>query len=531
MQVALFAMCCSPITPSVAQGIPAQSATTVVITRDELPVAAAFEDAAVPVVDVAVTGVTRYAPADLVRSAVARELEARHRSTIAGAVEAIELFYREDGYLLAEAVASLDEATARLSIDVVEGHIERITIEGLRPKTSRQVERYLSPLLNRSPLRDSEFERAFLLASDLTGVLLRSEFAAEPGARGFHLKVTGTDVTSTGSITVDNVPLGDENAVRGYANQEFYGVAVGGDMLRLFGVYSREPGGDDALAGELFYRGPVGEAGTYVEAFGGNVYSQRQFAELKTHSEQRGVNVALAVGHPIVRDLHNYLYVIGEYTYTDAQSRLDGSDIDSTAQVARLYLVQGHTRPDGDLVQWSLQVAHGARPDRSATEPPDGDKRFNYARAGFGSVTALPFISDHAYLRFEATGQWTSDSLPEVERMGLGFQPNLRGYTPWEVEGDRGYGATLELSYIKPVVSDRLREFMPFVFVDAGAVDLTEPEVGMPSSEQIYSAGAGARFILGYGFSASGWVGVPLKDASVSEAGDPSFYVRVSRGW
>jgi hemolysin activation/secretion protein len=246
MQVALFAMCCSPITPSVAQGIPAQSATTVVITRDELPVAAAFEDAAVPVVDVAVTGVTRYAPADLVRSAVARELEARHRSTIAGAVEAIELFYREDGYLLAEAVASLDEATARLSIDVVEGHIERITIEGLRPKTSRQVERYLSPLLNRSPLRDSEFERAFLLASDLTGVLLRSEFAAEPGARGFHLKVTGTDVTSTGSITVDNVPLGDENAVRGYANQEFYGVAVGGDMLRLFGVYSREPGGDDA---------------------------------------------------------------------------------------------------------------------------------------------------------------------------------------------------------------------------------------------------------------------------------------------
>jgi hemolysin activation/secretion protein len=531
MQVALFAVCCSPITPSVAQGIPAQSGTTAIVTRSELPVAGAFDDAAVPVVDVAVTGATRYAPADIVRSAVARDFQARQRNTITGTVEAIELFYREDGYLLAEAVASLDEATGRLSIEVVEGYIERITIEGLRPKTSRQVERYLSPLLNRSPLRTEEFERAFMLASDLTGVLLRSEFAAEPGARGFHLKVAGTEVTSTGSITVDNVPLGDETAVRGYANQEFYGVAVGGDMLRLFGVYSREPGGDDALAGELFYRGPVGEAGTYVEVFGGNVYSQRQFAELQTRSEQRGVNAALAVGHPIVRDLHNFMYVIGEYTYTDAQSRLDGSDIDSTAQVARLYLVQGHTRADGDLVQWSLQLAYGARPDRSATEPPDGDKRFTYARAGFGSVTALPFISDHAYLRFEATGQWTSDSLPEVERMGLGFQPNLRGYTPWEVEGDRGYGATLELNYIKPAVFDGLREFMPFMFFDAGAVDVLEPEPGTPSNEQICSVGAGVRLIFQHGFSASGWVGVPLRDAPVSEAGDPSFYVRVSRGW
>jgi hemolysin activation/secretion protein len=527
--MALIAVGCGSVTPILAQGTPTEAPA--IVARSELPVAVAFEDSPVPVVDVALRGVTRYAPADLLRSAVARDLQARHRSTIAGTVEAIELFYREDGYLLAEAAASLDEATSRLSIEVIEGHIERITIEGLRPKTSRQIERYLGPLLNRSPLRTEEFERAFMLASDLTGVLLRSEFAAEPGVRGFHLKVTGTDVTSTGSISVDNVPLGDDDAVRAYANQELYGVAVGGDMLRLFGVYSREPGGDDSLAGELFYRGPVGEAGTYVEAFGGNVYSQRQFAELKTRSEQRGVNAALAVGHPIVRDLHNFLYVIGEYTYTDAQSRLDGSDIDSTAQVARLYLVQGHTRADGDLVQWSLQLAYGARPDRSATETPDGDKRFTYARAGFGSVTALPFISERAYLRFEATGQWTSDSLPEVERMGLGFQPNLRGYTPWEVEGDRGYGATLELSYVKPFVSDGVREFMPFVFLDAGAVDLAESETGTPSNEQIYSAGAGARFMFQHGFSASGWVGVPLKDAPVSEAGDPSFYLRVSRGW
>jgi hypothetical protein len=68
-------MCCSPITPSLAQGLPVQSATTVVVTGNELPVATAFEDAALPVVDVAVTDATRYAPATLVRSAVARDFQ------------------------------------------------------------------------------------------------------------------------------------------------------------------------------------------------------------------------------------------------------------------------------------------------------------------------------------------------------------------------------------------------------------------------------------------------------------------------
>ncbi|MGE5289491.1 MAG: hypothetical protein ACM3ML_20290, partial [Micromonosporaceae bacterium] len=108
LSLALVAMCFGSMTPSIAQGIPAPLATTVIVTRSDLPVAAAFEDAAVPVVDVAVTGVTQYAPADLLSTAVARDFRARQRSTISGAVEAIELFYREDGYLLAEATASLD---------------------------------------------------------------------------------------------------------------------------------------------------------------------------------------------------------------------------------------------------------------------------------------------------------------------------------------------------------------------------------------------------------------------------------------
>ena len=55
LSLALVAMSCGPVAPSLGQGNPAQVATTALVDRNELPLAVAFEEAAVPVVDVAVT--------------------------------------------------------------------------------------------------------------------------------------------------------------------------------------------------------------------------------------------------------------------------------------------------------------------------------------------------------------------------------------------------------------------------------------------------------------------------------------------
>jgi hemolysin activation/secretion protein len=514
-----------------AAGVPPSSGEATVVSREALPFPTVFEDAGGPVNEVVVAGVSAYPVSDLLRFAMAHERASVNRSTMRGTADAIEIIYREDGYLLTEAHATFDRATGRLGIEVDEGYVGRISIEGLRPRVAQRVEGYMRPLLGQRPLRSADFERAFMLASDLSGVYLRSEFSFEPPYDGALLRVIGGEARSGGSVSVDDVPLRPGTGARSYVVQEGRGLATGGDMLRLVGVLTLEPNDSNAFGGTVFYRRPLGSHGTYVEGFGGNAFSQRTFAQVTPQSEEMGLNAALAVGHPLKRDVHNFVYALGEYEYSDASSRLGATAFDSTSHALRAYLVQGHTAPQGGIVQWSVVLSAGMRPDRPAGQPADGAKRFLHVRGAFGSVAALPFVSQHTYLRFEASGQWAPDSLPLVERFGLGFQPYLRGYAPYEVEGDRGIGTAVELSYLTPAKRWGLRELMPFVFLDAGAVGSVAPAVGEPAARQIASTGAGVRLALASGFSAATFVGVPLVDGPLSEQGSPAVYFRFTKGW
>ena len=517
--------------PAAAIAAPSTAAAAVIVPRSDLPFPAVFEDASAPVADVAVTGVSQYAAGDLLRFAVAHERTSLGRSTVAGTVAAIELIYREDGYLLTEARASFAASSGRLTIEVFEGYIDRIRIEGLSPRTAAAVERYMRPLLHRRPLRNADFERAFMLSSDLSGLYLRSSFSFDAPESGALLTLTGYEDRHIGGLTVDTVPVYPDTGARTYLVEEGRSLLTGGDMLRGFGVLTFEPNSSNSINGSVFYRAPVGSSGTYLEAFGGNAFSRRRYLEVTAESEQTGVNGALAVGHPLKRDLHNYVYLIGEVEYGSASARLGDSSFDSAATSLRAYVVQGHTTPGGGLFQWSATLSAGVRPDRAADALPDGEKRFAHARGSIGTVTALPAISERAYLRFEIAGQLTTVSLPEIERFGMGFQPYLRGYVPWEAEGDRGAVAAAELSYLRSFKTGVVRELMPFVFADAGTVDLIAPQSWQRSSQALYSAGGGLRISLGRNYSSGIWVGVPLKDGTVSRAGRPGFYARLTRGW
>jgi hemolysin activation/secretion protein len=514
-----------------ATGGPPSGGEATAVSREALPFPSIFEDAGGPVTEVVVAGVSAYPVNDLLRFAMAHERASVNRSTTVGTARAIEIIYREDGYLLTEAHATFDRATGRLGIEVDEGYVGRISIEGLRPRVAQRVEAYMRPLLGQRPLRSADFERAFMLASDLSGVYLRSEFSFEPTQDGALLRVIGGEARSGGSVSVDDVPLRPGTAARSYVVQEGRGLATGGDMLRLVGVLTLQPDDSNAFGGTAFYRRPVGPRGTYLEGFAGNAFSQRTFAQVGTRSEELGVNAALAVGHPVKRDVHDFVYALGEYEYSDASSRLGSTSFDSTSHALRAYLVQGHTAPQGGIVQWSVELSAGMRPDQPAGQPPDGVKRFVHVRGAFGSVTALPFVSKHTYLRFETSGQWAADSLPRVERFGLGFQPHLRGYAPYEVEGDRGIGTAVELSYLTPAKRWGVRELMPFVFLDAGAVGSVAPPAGEPATRQIASTGAGLRVAMAGGFSAATFVGVPLRDGPLSDTGSPAVYVRLTKGW
>jgi hemolysin activation/secretion protein len=480
---------------------------------------------------IVVCGVSAYAPQDLLLFATAHDLTVSSAPTATGLLDAIAQVYREDGYLLAEAMPIVDPATGGMAIVVHEGHIERLEVVGLTGDTARHIESYFAPLIGQKPLHAADFERALMLGSDLSGVDLRSEFQFASDGEGATLRLSGAQLRRAGSFSVDNVPLPGDDAVRAFLVEEFYSVATGGDMVRLLGVATHEWNDSYSLAGTLFYRRPVGDGGAYVEAYAGNAFAQRDYTDVSTNGDQLGINAAIAFGYALQRDLHGYTYVLGEYEYQDAESRLRTGDVDSVAHAARVHLIRGTSGSDGGQRLFSLALSMGSRPNRAADEPPDGDRNFVHARAALGWIGPLESLSDRTFLRAEVHGQWTGDSLPQVEKFTVGHWPYLRGYVPVEVLGDRGYAGTVEISRVFDHEGRLHRSLAPFLFLDVGEVRDVEPTPGDDSDATLASTGVGMVAALHRSFSASVWIAVPLEDGTVTEAGDVGFYLSLTKGW
>jgi hemolysin activation/secretion protein len=480
---------------------------------------------------VAICGVSAYAPQDLLSFATAHDLATSGTPTVTGLLDAIEQVYREDGYLLAEATSMVDPATGEMAIVMHEGHVERIEVIGLTGDTARHIESYFAPLLGQKPLHSAEFERALMLGSDLSGVDLRSEFQFASDGEGATLRLSGGQLRRAGSFSVDNVPLPNDDALRAFLVEEFYSVAAGGDMVRLLGVATHESNDSYSLAGTLFYRRPVGDRGAYVEAFAGNAFAQRDFTDVNTDADQFGINAAIAFGQAVRRDLHGYTYVLGEYEYQDAESRLGTGDVDSVAHAARVHVVRGTSGNDGGQRLASLVLSVGGRPARAADEPTDGDRQFAHARAALGWIGPLTGVSDRTFLRAEVHAQWTGDSLPQVEKFTVGHWPYLRGYVPVEALGDRGYAGTVEISHVIDREGQLHRSVAPFVFLDLGEVRDVERTPGHDPGTSLLSTGVGAVAALHRSISASAWIAVPLEDGTVTETGDVGFYVSLTKGW
>ncbi len=475
-----------------------------------------------------ISGVTAYDPEQLLRYAHAHEQASRGSSSASGIAEAIELIYREDGYFLAEVAGSINPVTNIIKITVHEGFISQVQIEGLDQKTASVVGSYIESLVGKQPIHQDDFERAFMLASDLSGVDLRSTFSADPESSAMQLRLSGSQSKSNGSIMIDNVPLRPDYAIRLVGSQQFSSILKGGDLLRLVGVGVREPRESYAFTGLLQYRVPVGTNGTYLELVGGTAFSERNFRQVTTDSEQRGVNLGIALAHPIIRDIHNFTYLLGEYEYLDARSEFGISETDSTAHAARLHLISGHFLQNGSLIEGSATLTVGGRPETAQGQAIDGSKTFAHFRSSIGTSQS---IGPSTYLRAELKSQLTFESLPEVEKISLGHQPYLRGYAPSETEGDNGIAATFQLEHVLDINEDNGFSIRPIAFADVGYVSNRTPGQLLPASQTLASVGLGANISFQNGFGFRTWLAMPLRDGPQSDSGDLAVYVRLWKGW
>lgn len=440
----------------------------------------------------------------------------------------IELIYREDGFLLSEVSWDFDDANKILRLYIQEGKLDQIIVHGVNTDDAQSVQNYFNPLLNNSALHEKDLERSLALSNDLAGMDIKTTL--KPSNKGHDLHIDVSQMKTRGSANLEFIPMHSGYAKRLTLQEELYSLISTGDQLRINLTATDEPSDSQGYYGTLNYRTPIGADGNYLEAMAGTARSSHTIEGFDDKSDARGFNASLSWGYAYLRDLYDYGYWIGTLEHSDSTSQLGYTDYDSEANVARASFVRGHTLDNGGLIQFSATASTGARPSTPDGQIDDGEKRFSHLRASFGISGPWNIANSILTYRFESAMQWSSHSLPSVEKIALGHYPFLRGYAPSEAMGDKGAAGTFEIVYRGSALTG-LSLFKPFIFISAGSVSSVDYNNAKPDSWTLASSGIGLRVPFGSAFYLESWAALPLRDGPIAQNGDEAYYLLLQYQW
>ncbi len=318
---------------------------------------------------------------------------------------AVELIYREDGFLLAEVqvVPSADGRSFELRVH--EGQIEHISIEGVDDRMHRRIRETVEPLLHLRPLTRKQFERALALVDDIAGLRVTSEIDYPRPGGGARLRIIATTIRGAGSATIDNPPRQLGRSLSAHVEQSFFSVISTGDVLRLYAggtLHFNNDAGGKEFYGLASYRTRITREGTYLEAIAGNVEAKRDASGKFVSTDLEGKIFGASLGHPFLRDFHRYGYGLLEFRHSGAQTRGGGFSFESAANVGAVALLYGHVFNGGGRLEGGLTVSGGQRDGTAPAGTDDGDNSFWHVRGGCGFVAPITIAGQAFAVRGEA---------------------------------------------------------------------------------------------------------------------------------
>ena len=427
-------------------------------------------------------------------------------SDILDIADKIEGTYREHGYIISRAyVPPQKVGNGVFTINVVEGYIHGIAIEGGDPGVRDLVQAYLGPVTQARPLTIGPMERGLLLSNDLPGVtaagLLRPA-ADQPGASDLVVNVQeqpitgGFNVDNRGSKFTDRWTLGGD--------VEWNSPLHDGDQLSANLQTAPDP--NIRITGTARYQHPIGTSGLT-----GSVYvTVSKGAPGQSLSQFNLTTNSLAVGprlsYPLLRTRAQSLTLEGGITYQDAEvlsgkpSATISHDHWRVADVAATYtqigFLDGSTSVTFDVAQ-GLPVFGATENGSTSLSRPGAHTDFTKMT---GTVKRIQTIWGPINVAITAQGQYAFAPLVAGEQISFGGTQIGRGYDPSAITGDHGAGGSFELRYDTRVDKYFIQTVEPYIFYDAAKV--WNRLGGNGSGLALHSTGAGVRVALEHNITA-----------------------------
>lgn len=419
--------------------------------------------------------------------------------------------YREDGYFLSRALVPAQTIrNGVFKIQIIEGYVSDIVVDGDAGPAEPLIRGFVEKIVAHRPVSLSDVERYLLLANDIPGYTVQSNFRRSSTAvGGAQMVITAQRKPFDGYVTIDNYGshyLGPTSIIGGLSANSF---TPFGERTSLTALTTSQF--SEQKMAQLTYEQFVGSDGLSVQGFA--LYGKVAPGFLLKPLDVRGKTLKLGASlrYPLLRSRDLSVYAGGAFEY------LNGDTYVSSAQYTqdRLRVLQGSLTANMRdslmgataltfKVRQGLPIMNASTSSSPLLSRVGGSGEFTSYRVDVSRVqTIIPPLE----LVLSAAGQYSRRPLLASEQFAVGGTAFGRGYDPAALSGDRGVAASAELRYPLSLGFDFLDSVTPYSFVNTGHV---RNWTGTQLQGHLWSAGGGLRMNFFEGLAGHVEVSRPL---------------------
>ncbi len=432
--------------------------------------------------------------------------------------------YEDRGYYLTRAIIpAQDFVDGRVRIAVLEGKINRVTIEGADRYDQAFIQDHFADTVSESGFNGPAFQRAMLLLNEYPNLKGQAYFkkGEKPGEVDITVKLEEDDPVHVG-LDYNNFGNASVGEHRTGLTLDVGPLLGRGDQLLLRTAYGFPEGGTNFYQARWMV--PVDSDGTRV----GFEYASGAFSvgDLLTALDVRGRanTYSLQFSRALDRSFIFSSDLFGDVTYKDVQNTALGIPFNEDRYATlRLGYSADWRNVDGRSIM-RASVTQGL----GGIDPTDPLASRLGASGGFTKLNLdavrIQTLQEGLYAVFRGNGQVSTEPLLIPEQFAIGGPDSVRGYPLAEVLGDNGYSVSAELRY-SPLSDPQL--FQITAFYDHGTATLKNPQFGEVPIRSLNGAGFGFRFGFNERTNARLDLGFPIDPARNSRGESPILYGQI----
>ncbi len=429
--------------------------------------------------------------------------------------------YRNKGYVLSRAaIPSQEVSSGTLKINIVEGYISNVVIEGdvEGDEARKTVAAYGEGLKSKKPVNIADMERYLLLMDDLPGATAKGLVRPSRTPGSAELLVTMQQKPFEASYTMDN---------RG---SKFVGPIQHTATLvanSIFGRYDRtalrvittSPTTELRFI-DLQHEQQVSDEGTRLILVGSLTHSEPgdSLKPLDINSDSNFLQAKLV--HPFQRsraeNLTGRLVVDARNSETDVFGNTNLTE--DRLRVVRVGGAYDFVDPWNGVSLLDAQLSQGLDifgATDTGTDRSRSDGTADFTKVNFDITRTHPL--PHGLSVFTAAAsQYSFDRLLAAEQFTVGGPFFGSAYDPAEIAGDHGVAARAELRFGQTLNDPMVRNFQVYAFYDVGRVWMKDTVDG---DQSLASAGLGLRTNFNENLSANVEVADPLTRPANNQGG------------